>query len=167
MAEDKLLDSLENDDEFRKWKEKHKDSYLAHIFRMEGGDSPESCLIGYYNKDDTITTFEINGNDICLKSSEKIFKPEGKAVKELDMKKVRLAFDQIREIADELREKKYKCEIPTKKISILQNIDVGQVWNITIVTASFNALNMKIDASTGEVLKHNITSLMQLGNFMK
>lgn len=167
MAKDKLLDSLEDNDEFKKWKEKHKDSYLAHVFRMEGGDSPESCLVGYYNKDDTITTFEIDGSDICLKSCEEIFKPEGKTVKELNMEKVRLAFDQIRNIADELRKKEYKSEIPTKKIFILQNIDMGQVWNITIVTASFNALNIKIDASTGEVLKHSLTSLMQMGKFMK
>ncbi|MEA3514373.1 MAG: hypothetical protein U9R34_02775, partial [Nanoarchaeota archaeon] len=65
------------------------------------------------------------------------------------------------------REKKYKNELPSRKIFILQNIDIGQIWNVTIVTLTFNTLNLKIDSNTGEVIQHHLTSLMQMGKFTK
>ena len=167
MAKDNILDNMEESEEFKRWKKEHADSYLAHIFRMDSAGSEELCLIGYYNPDDTITSFEINGKDIVLKSCEKIFKQDSSAVKKLEMDKVSLDFKQIKSIAEEFRKKKYKNELPSKKIFILQNIDIGQVWNVTIVTLTFNTLNLKIDANTGEVIQHNLTSLMQMGKFTK
>lgn len=167
MAKDNILDNLEKSEEFKKWKGEHTDSYLAHIFRMDDGKGEELCLVGYYNNDDTITSFEVNGDDIVLKSCEEIFKKDDSVVKQLDMDKVGLDFEQIKSIAEEFREKNYKNELPTKKIFILQNIDVGQVWNITIVTLSFNTLNLKIDANTGEIIHHHLASLMSMGEFTK
>lgn len=167
MAKDNILDNLEGSEEFRRWKKEHAESYLAHIFRMDNRDGEDLCLVGYYNSDDTITSFEINGKDIILKSCEEIFKKDSSAVKMLEMDKVSLDFDQIKSIAEEFREEKYKNELPSKKIFILQNIDLGQIWNVTIVTLTFNTLNLKIDANTGEVIEHNLTSLMQMGEFTK
>ena len=71
------------------------------------------------------------------------------------------------EIADEFQKQNYKNELPNKSINILQNIHQGTAWNVTLVTAAFNTLNMKIDASTGEVLEHKLTSLMSMGEYMK
>ncbi len=34
------------------------------------------------------------------------------------------------------------------------------VWNITYITASFNVINIKIDAETGKVLNHRISGVM-------
>ena len=37
---------------------------------------------------------------------------------------------------------------------------VRPVWNITYITASFNVINIKIDAGTGKVLNHRISGVM-------
>lgn len=34
------------------------------------------------------------------------------------------------------------------------------VWNITYITASFNVLNVKVDAETGKVLSHRLSGVM-------
>ncbi|MBI2652931.1 hypothetical protein HYX00_05695, partial [Candidatus Woesearchaeota archaeon] len=36
---------------------------------------------------------------------------------------------------------------------------LGNIWNITYITEAFNTLNMKIDASNGKVLEHNLSSI--------
>jgi hypothetical protein len=41
------------------------------------------------------------------------------------------------------------------------------MYNITFVTISFDILNIKIDASTGEVLSDNIQNIMGLGKQLK
>ena len=162
-----LMTKLEEKEEFRKWKQNHNDSYLVHIFIMDSVNEINNYSIGYYNKDDTITTFEIKGDDISIKSDEEIFKPDDEKVKELDISQAKLTYNQIMDIAEDFRIKNYKSEIPNKNISILQNLEQGIIWNITLITIGFNTLNIKIDANTGEVLGHNLTSLMQMGNFMK
>ena len=49
----------------------------------------------------------------------------------------------------------------TKTIAILQNIELGQLWNITLVTSSLKTINIKIDAKTGKTIKHELISLFQ------
>lgn len=160
----KLIQPLLKDAGFMEWHKDNKDSYLAHIFIMDNADSID---VGFYNKDDTITTFEVKGKNISLKSKDEIFKKEETSLKKLNLEKVSLNFKQVDKIAEEFRQKHYKNELPNKKIFILQHLDSGQVWNVTIVTASFNTLNIKIDANTGEVLGHKLRSLMQMGEFVK
>ena len=55
----------------------------------------------------------------------------------------------------------YKQETPFKIITILQKLDIGQVYNITYVTQSFKVLNFKIDSSNGKVLKKSLKSIME------
>ena len=42
----------------------------------------------------------------------------------------------------------------------LENDKARPVWNITYITTSFNVINIKIDAKTGEVLSHRISGVM-------
>ena len=62
---------------------------------------------------------------------------------------------------EEFQKKKYPKELVSKTITILQNLEqFGTVWNITFVMHSFRTLNMKINPESGEILHHNLESLM-------
>ena len=72
-------------------------------------------------------------------------------------------FEDAVSIANKFQREKYSTEIPIKKIVVLQNIDFGQIWNITFISKTFNTLNMKIDAGSGQVKKHLLVSLFSMG----
>jgi hypothetical protein len=55
----------------------------------------------------------------------------------------------------ELKEKEYKKENIVKTILILQKME-KTIWNINSITKTFNILNIKIDAATGDILEHEI-----------
>ena len=83
---------------------------------------------------------------------------------EIETNKVKITFDNAIAKASEFQSKNFPKDRGVKTITILQNIpDLGNVWNITYVTEAFNTLNIKIDASTGKVLEHNLVSVFSFG----
>ena len=57
--------------------------------------------------------------------------------------------------------KKYPTEFPQRIISICQNVEQGQVWNITFLTIALKTLNIKLDAKSGEVIHSDIVSFFE------
>jgi len=155
------LKKLKNSPEFRKWISKNKKSYLTYAFTMIENSEKSEWQIGYYDKKlDKVTVFTIN-NKIEINPEQDIFKKPGTAVKNINLKDIKFSLDKILKKAQTIKEKKYSKEFVTKTIAILQNIDLGQLWNITLVTNSLNTINIKIDAKTGKTIKHEIVSLFQ------
>ena len=155
-----VLKRLEENKEFKEWKKKNKDSFLAHIFKMLDDANRDDWQIGYYNKDDTITTFIITPDDIKIAETENIFKKPEAKIKELNKEKIKIDITEALQTAEKIQTKEYKQETPYKIITILQKLDIGQVYNITYVTQSFKVLNLKIDSSNGKVLKKSLKSIM-------
>ncbi len=160
MKAKKALGTLQNSEEFKEWRKKHPHAFLSHIFCMKDEKS-EDWQIGYHNRDDDmVTAFELKEKvNIC--PPEKPFKREEYTIKELNMGNVKIAMEKALETAKKIQETKYIGDLPFKTIIILQNIDEGQVYNITYVTMTFKTLNIKIDAATGEVKSHELVSLIQ------
>ena len=152
------LEKLKDSKEFEKWKNKNKKTYFSYAFRIP--QEMEGWHIGFYDKGkDKITTFEINGS-ISIRPEEEMFKKEESKVHEVELNNLKLTFDEILEKAAEFQTKNFPKDNTIKTIAILQNSqDYGDVWNITYITQSFNTLNMKIDASTGKVKDHKISSI--------
>ena len=123
---------------------------------------PDEWQLGFYdNKKDKITTFVMNGNNIKIRPEEDVFKKEDMNVNEVQVNKIKLTFDNAILKADEFQQKNFPKDKSIKTIAILQNIDkLGNIWNITYVTEAFNILNMRIDASTGRILEHNLASIL-------
>jgi len=156
-----VLKRLEGSSEFKEWKKKNKDSFLAHVFKMLDEANKNDWQIGYYNKDDTITTFILTPRGINIAETENIFKrPEAK-VKRLEKEKIKIDITKALEKAEKIQTKEYKQEMPFKIITILQRLDIGQVYNITYITQSFKVLNFKIDSSSGKVLKKSLKPIME------
>ena len=155
-----IINKLKESKEFKEWGEKNKGSFLAHVFKMLDDANRDDWQIGFYNKDDTITTFVIANNEVKIANTENIFKrPEAK-IRKLDEEKIKIDITNALETAEKTQVKEYKQEEPMKIITILQSLDIGQVYNITYVTKTFKVLNFKIDSSNGKVLKKTLKSIM-------
>lgn len=161
MEYNELYDKLIKSSEFREWKKKNPRAYLVHFLKIEEENKGE-WQIGYFDKDkDRITTF-LAGEQIGIVPEQEAFK-EAKAIKKLLINKVKISSESALGIAQGLQKKSYPGELPIKKIFVLQNISRGQVWNITYITKGFSTINIKIDAETGKILKHEAASLVSFG----
>jgi hypothetical protein len=156
-----VVDKLINTKEFKEWKDSHNKSYLAHLFNLNDDLNKNIWQIGFYNPNDTITTFILEGNDIKIVDDEKVFKKTKKKVHKLDVDKVNIDFDRALKIADEFQKNNYKGNDPSKVILILQNVADNIIYNITYITIAINILNIKIDACSGEIISHELNPLMQ------
>jgi uncharacterized membrane protein YkoI len=156
--------NVESSKAFKSFIKAHPDYFLAHCFSMlvEGeGEKDIKWELGYYSeKTDKVVVFETEPK-INMRPEEDAFKKDG-TIKKLDIGKIKLNISKTLKICDEVVDKKYPNRSITKKIIILQNLD-KQIYNITLVTISFDILNIRIDAATGEVLSDNIQSIMGLG----
>lgn len=155
------LETLKKSKDFRKWKDSHKDAYFSYAFKIPQEMSSEEWQMGFYNKNsDRITTFVLNAGKVAVRTEEEIFKRDGVQVNEIDLGRIILTLDNAIEKADKFQKKNFPKDSTIKTIAILQNMeDYGNIWNITYLTQTFNTLNMKIDASSGKVLEHNLASV--------
>ena len=147
---------------FREWKQKNKNTYLSYAFKIPQEMDVNEWQLGFYDKKkDKITTFVIIGDDVKIRPEEEVFKKEDMEVNEIRLDKVKMTFDNAISTANEFQQKNFPKDKSIKTIAILQNLpNLGNVWNLTYVTETFNTLNMKIDASSGKVLEHNLSSVL-------
>lgn len=155
------LEKLEDSQDFKKWCQKNKNTYFSYAFKIPQEMGLNDWQLGFYdNKKDKITTFELSNGNIKIRDEEDVFKKEDAKVNEVHLDKVRLTFDNAIEKAHEFQQKNFPKDKSIKTIAILQNISkLGNIWNITYITEAFNTLNMKIDASSGRVLQHHLSSI--------
>jgi len=155
------LKKLEEKPLFKEWKHKNKNTYLSYAFKIPQEMDANEWQLGFYDKKkDNITTFVITGDTVNIRPEEELFKNEEMEVNEIEIDKVRMTFDNVVLKGSEFQQKNYPKDKSIKTIAILQNLpNFGNVWNLTYITESFNTLNMKIDASSGKVLEHHISSV--------
>ncbi len=151
----KILEKLQKSPVFIEWREDNKESFLSHVFTMLENGKELEWQIGYYNPgNDQIASFTILNDNIKSNPHEEIVKDENSRMLELDLNKVKFDLPEALERIKSFRIKNYSAEVPDKTIVILQNLEVGTVWNITFITKSFNTLNFKFLADRGEILEH-------------
>jgi hypothetical protein len=154
------LKKLEESKELNDWRKKNTDAYFSYAFKIPQEMQPDEWQLGYYDtKKDKITTFVLKGNSISIRDEEEIFKKDDAKVLGLDLDKIKVDFDEAVAKAIQFQTRNYPKDKSTKTIAILQNINSGNVWNMTFITEAFNTLNIKIDASSGDILGHNLASI--------
>jgi hypothetical protein len=156
------LSELEKSDEFASWKKDNKNSYLAHVFRMFDEENKNIWQFGYYNKDDTITTFMSESGSVKKTPEQNIFKKDKAKVPKLDVKSISVDFLDAMKIADSVYSEKYSKHPLLKSFAILQKIGEECVFNVTYVTQTFNTLNIHIGAADGQIKKEKLASLMDM-----
>jgi hypothetical protein len=151
-----LIAKLESSAEFKSWEEQNKDFYIVHIFYMTN-HPPQ---IGYYNEEvDKIITFDV-GDKIVVNPTTEVFKEDKKKVNLLDVEKIKFDMPEIKEKVKAFKEENYPNEIIDKEMSILQEISGDFVYNITYFTKAFNTLNVKVNGISGEIMSHDLSSLV-------
>jgi hypothetical protein len=158
---------LKKNNVFSKWSKENKDSYLAHIFKMYDEANKDILQFGFYNKNDTITTFIMEGDNINEIPPQEVFKKGKEKLAKLYIDKVKIEFDDAMKIADDFHKEKYSQHLVLKKFAILQIINKVVLFNITFVTQTFNTLNIRIDAINSKIIQHHLVNLMDMAKFEK
>ncbi|MFH1316550.1 MAG: hypothetical protein ABII01_03465 [Candidatus Woesearchaeota archaeon] len=160
----KSYNEMVKDKKYIEWKKKNMDCFLAHAFLMFDKTNEGIIQFGFYNpKTDRIITFVIEKGNISISAETEIFKRPESKLKELDIGKVKLTLEEAKKIMEDFQHNEYKNQLQLNSFVILQNIDEGQVYNFTYITMTFNTLNVKIDSETGEIIKHTLTPMMDMG----
>ncbi|MBI5392421.1 hypothetical protein HZA96_01005 [Candidatus Woesearchaeota archaeon] len=147
---------VEQTQPFKDFKQQFPKAYLVHIFSM----TKQPLQLGYYDENaELITTFDVN-NGVQKEQSAPFREPNKQAIKPLEITQVSFSLEEAEEIAATIQKEKYLREMIRESIIILQHLDIGQIFNITFITHSFKTLNIKIDASTRQVISHDLTNLV-------
>jgi hypothetical protein len=141
-------------------KEIEAKGFLSHMFcqvdskLIEKGD----WEIGYYQSDiDKIVTY-VNGH---IKNADDVFKKPGDKVEELNLDNVKISLDDAKKTFLENVPVLFPKELLGDGFIILQTIDEKTDWNFTLISKSLKFLNIKINATSGEVDSHQAVELMQ------
>ncbi len=164
-----LISGLEQNKVFADWKKKNASAYLSYLFRTYEDSANQNAWsdwqVGYYEpKEDRLATFILGKDDnVILQDHEEVFKKPDTKVRELELGKIKIDYKQALEVARDFQKANYTHEMVGKILCILQDLEnFNNIWNITYVTLAFNTLNIKIDAVSGKVLEHKLTSLLNL-----
>ncbi len=158
-----LLPRLLQDDAYQQWKKEHPQSFLSHYFCQLDSSllSNNGWEIGFYDPaEDKITTFT---DDFALKPADEIFKKENDKVEELDLEKVKIDFKQASKIYQDNFPKYFSQEQVGDGFLVLQCLQEKVLWNFTFITKSVKFVNLKINASNGEIESHDTVELVDKG----
>ncbi|HSU73201.1 MAG TPA: hypothetical protein VLJ21_05120 [Candidatus Binatia bacterium] len=154
-----IIKDLHASKEFKAWKKEHSESYLAHAFMLLDDANKDTWQVGFYNSDNTITTFvvsrivEVIPNQEILRSDHEIL--------ELKPQEVTLAYEAALKQATEFRILHHPREVPLKTFFIIQQLPSGAVYNITFFFQSMKTLNVKLAAGDGKIVSHSFQTLME------
>jgi hypothetical protein len=88
-----------------------------------------------------------------------VFKEADALVRPLKMETIKIDAQDAVDIAAKLNREVYPQILPRRQIIILQNLEKGQLWNITLVGSSLDVLNVKISAEDGSLIVHGLSRL--------
>ncbi len=157
-----IINALRERQEFKCWHDKNKNAKLVHLFLMLDPTSKVSYDVGFYDfTKKLMTSFILDEtlNSVDVNESKEIFTKDDSKIKPLDESKIKISFKDACSVASTLQKEKYKQHLPLKEIVVLQNLELGQVWNITYVTKTFQTLNIKVDAENGKILDEKLQQI--------
>ncbi len=138
---------------FREWKKANPGAYLTSAFSMFSEGEEVNWLVSYYNgKKDTITTFAGESS-----KEEEAFKKEGE-IPGLRLEEVKTSAEQAIGEARKVLSESYGERLQ-KSIIVLQSLEGKALWNITLITAAFKIVNVRVSAASGEVISHKASSI--------
>lgn len=134
--------------------------FLSHACLIQEPNSTSSWEFGFFNKEtDKVTVFETT--PFKQRQEDEVLKKDDSMLKPLLIDELNVSFEEAMQIADKFLIEK-GVMTAAKKIIILQTEEVMQ-WNITVMTQTFNLINIKINAKTKEILKTESYSIYDLG----
>ncbi len=141
-----VVEKVESSQTFKNFKKENKDAELcAGFFVIDYEQDRKEQQLDYCLKNGKIYTFTIN-KEITLEEAETI---EGKKEKLPKItKEIKIDISDLEKIVQDKIKKKI-----LKIIAIIQKYKDKQIWNLTVMTESFEIDKIHIDTQTGEILK--------------
>ncbi|MDP3990574.1 MAG: hypothetical protein Q8Q01_05215 [archaeon] len=157
------LASVLQSSEYSSWKEEHPGSYLSHFFcaLSSAMEQKSPWEIGFYDPNDGKITIFIAENEILVKPEDQIFQKEKQDVEELPFDKVSISLDKAEDLFKENAGNLFPEESWGDGFIVLQTLQGKNLWNFTFITKSLKFINAKIDASSGEIVSHDLVEVVQ------
>jgi len=159
-----LFKELKNDELFKEWKVHHSKSYLSHFFCPI---SPDFILLGpwdlgfYDLQDGKITVFTHLQTGFEIKPADDVFKREEAKVEELQLNKVKTAFEQVDKMFQDNKSELFPKEIFGNGFIILQNFENKLMWNVTFITKTLKFANLKVSAIENKIIDHTLINFVE------
>lgn len=160
----KLVSRVEASDEYKNWRESNPKFYLSSIFTILEAPEQEWHL-NYYDADKDMIDSFILGQGIRFVTHSEILSEETPIA--LEPEKAIIPFDEILSIAKDFMNKNYPNFKPQRTMVVLQVYGGLQVWNISFFSALMMSVNMKIDASNGNIVSHKPLSIIHFEDTKK
>ncbi len=163
MSNNKIKEKYNNliaTEMYKEFLEHNPDYELSHFFLVSESGNLVDEQIGFYSKEsDKVVSFDLLRHSVS--------EPEGAAktsgvIPSFKVEDVKVDIDEALKITNKLIDKEYSQHMTTKAICILQTLDKVLLWNLTLVTNTLHMINVRINAKTKEVIKHNAQPLMSL-----
>jgi len=148
---------------FKDWHAENKEYFLAHAFVMLDEANKGVWQIGFYSKEkERMVTFIVAGDSVNHTEEQEVLRTEGEIAK-LDPEEVKHSIEEALKTAKACLQENYRGEMVLKEFFIIQNAEGHPMFNITYFTQSLKTINVKINAKTGEIIKHSKQSLAEFG----
>ena len=148
---------------FKEWHTENPEAFLAHAFVMLDDENKDTWQIGFYTiSTQKMVTFVVSPSGIQHTPEQEVLKTEGE-IQKFEPQQVTVSVEDALKIAEECKEKNYSAEKPFKQFFIIQTIEGKAAFNITFLSQSFKTVNIKIDAGSGNIIKHSVQSLAEFG----
>lgn len=163
-----LLQQIESSKVFKSFKEKYPDSELCVGFFIIDFLSNDNKQTLDYKTNSKIFTFELKGEDIIMVEDKLIETPEKPPLLKIDSE-IKIEVEELKGIVGvQALEHGISAKF-NKIIAILQkyeseetNNKEKQIWNLTCMLEGLIILHILIDSQTGDVLKFERKSMMDL-----
>jgi len=147
---------------FKEWHSKNSEYFLVHAFVLLDEVNKGICQIGFYNHEkERMVTFMVSPTEVQVTQEQEVLKKES-TIQKLNPEDVKLTIEDALKISKQCIKENYSAETPLKEFFIIQNTEGQTMFNITLFTQSFHTINIKINATTGKLIKH---SKQQLAEF--
>lgn len=158
-----VMADLESRKGFNDWEEAHPEHRLAFLFTDHEQGSAPFWQVGLF-KDERMTTFTL-GEQLSVAEDQEVYQT-GSHLAELDLSGVKVGFGQAMSLAEE-RASRHQPFVTGQILAILQDFEGRVVWNITLVSGQYTFLNVKFDASSGDVVKEEFSPLFSMAKLVK
>lgn len=164
----KTFEIITSSEEFKKFRNEHPDAELCTCFFVIdffGNDNKKSLD---YKLGEKVFSFSINELDKIKMYEDKLVKVENKEFPQLEAinPDVKVDLEEITEMAKAKALEKGISSKFSKIIAVLQKYNHNgndiQAWNLTCMLEGLIILHMMIDSETGEIIKFERKSMMDL-----
>ncbi len=161
-----MLAKIERSEDYKSWKKKHPQGYLSHFFCPISADCQlkSDWEIGFYDADsERMTVFAFSDTISVKENEDEVFKKPEQRVEELEITSVKITFDKAVDVFAQHVEELFPKAGRGDGFVILQNLEGKSLWNFTFITRDLKFINIKINATSGEVDSHLSMDLIDRG----